>query len=94
MRIEKTARFLLELEQVLEFIAEDSFLQAQSFKNDLDKSVYSLLSMPYKCRQSIKSKHVNVRDLIFMGYVVPYRVNDVEDRIEIIGIFNGNQWNI
>jgi toxin ParE1/3/4 len=92
MRIEKTERFLSELESILDFIAQDSFSQALSFKSLLDDSVYLLPEMPYKYRQSIKSKDKNVRDMIFMGYVIPYRVNLVQDRIELLGIFNTNKW--
>jgi len=39
-----------------------------------------------------KSQDDTVRDLIFQGYVVPYRVNQKNDKIEIIGIFSENEW--
>lgn len=42
--------------------------------------------MPYKHRQSVKSNDKQVRDMIFMGYVVVYRVNEPKNRIEIIEI--------
>ena len=48
--------------------------------------------MPYKHRQSIKSTDKQLRDMIFMGHVVVYRVNESKNRIEIIGIFNANEW--
>ena len=44
--------------------------------------------------QSTKSNDVNVRDLIFDGYVIPYRINKMKDRLEIIGIFSANEWGL
>ena len=44
--------------------------------------------------QSTKSNDVNVRDLIFDGYVIPYRINKMKDRLEIIGIFSENEWGL
>jgi len=51
-------------------------------------------TMPYKHRASFKSTDTNVRDLVFKGYVIPYRVNKSKNRIEILGIFNQNQWEL
>lgn len=42
--------------------------------------------MPYACRLSIKSSDECIRDLVFEGYVIPYRIN--ADRIE----FGINEW--
>ena len=92
MQILKTARFLDELEVVLDFIAKDSFFQSMLFLDKLDIVVYSLIEAPYRCRQSTKSSDVNVRDLVFKGYVIPYRVNREKNQIEIIGMFSENEW--
>jgi toxin ParE1/3/4 len=93
MQIEKTERFFSELESILEFIAQDSFSRALSFKGSLDENIQSLPEMPYKYRQSIKSNNQNVRDMIFMGYVIPYHINHDRDRIELLGMFSSNEWN-
>jgi len=92
MQILKTTRFLEELEEILDFIAQDSLTQALRFFEKLDEVIFSLPDMPLKCRQSTKSNDANVRDLIFHGYVIPYRINRLKDRLEIIGIFSENEW--
>jgi len=92
MHIYKTARFFFELENILDFIAKDSFDRAEQFKSNLDNKILAIELFPYKYRQSTKSKDDTVRDLIFHGYVVPYRVNQKNDKIEIIGIFSENEW--
>lgn len=92
MQILKTARFLDELAVIVDFIAKDSLSQAFIFLDKLDERVFSLKDAPYSCRQSTKSNDTNVRDLVFMGYVIPYRVNKEKMQIEIIGIFSANEW--
>ena len=92
MQILKTTRFLEELEVIVDFIAQDNLTQALLFLEKLNAVVFSLPDMPYKYRQSTKSNDINVRDLIFRGYVIPYRVNKLKDRLEIIGMFSENEW--
>ena len=92
MQILKTSRFLDELDVIVDFIAEDSLSQALIFLDKLENTIYSLSDIPYRCRQSSKSNDVNVRELVFQGYVVPYRVNKEKNRIEVIGIFSANEW--
>ena len=42
--------------------------------------------MPFKCRKSIYFSDDNIRDLIFMGYVIPYKIYENKNEIIIIGI--------
>jgi len=84
MQVHKTSQFFEELEKIIDFIAQDSFDRAKKFKNSMDIKVNDLPNFPYKCRQSLKSNDKNVRDLIFMGYVIPYRINRIKKRIEIL----------
>jgi len=94
MQILKTSRYLEEFEIILSFIAEDSFTEALEFADKLNEQVLKLDTMPFRCRQSLKSDDKNVRDLIFCGYVIPYRVNVEKDRVEILGIFSENGWEL
>jgi len=90
MKLVRSDRFQSELATILKFIAKDNPDASKRFKNDLRVIIEDLQNMPYKYRQSIKSYDENVRDLIFKGYVIPYRVNG--NSIEIPGIFNENEW--
>lgn len=94
MQIEYSARFENELFEIYAFIAEDSINRADTFAASLKQNIEKIPYMPYKHRQSIKSTDKQVRDMIFMGYVVVYRVNESKNRIEIIGIFNANEWGL
>lgn len=92
MQVHKTSRFFAELEIIIDFIAQDSLQRAEKFKNNLDDKVQDLPHFPYKCRHSLKFNDENIRDLVFTGYVIPYRVNVANNRIEILGIFSENEW--
>lgn len=92
MQVHKTDRFFAELEVIVDFIAQDSFKRAEKFVVDLGTKINNLPHFPYKCRQSQKSNHDDMRDLIFHGYVIPYRINTAKNQIEILGIFSENKW--
>jgi len=85
-QIVKTPYFKSRLREVLRFIALDSKDQAKHFKNKLYTSINTIIDMPYKHRKSIYFDDDNVRDLIFKGYTIAYEIDDVHNRIVIIGI--------
>jgi hypothetical protein len=41
--------------------------------------------MPYKNRKSIYFDRDDIRDLIYKGYTVVYKINRKEDSIEVFG---------
>jgi plasmid stabilization system protein ParE len=92
MQIKYTNRFQNEFIEIYKFIFEDSPTQADIFRKELKEKIDFLLSMPFIYRQSIKSEDINVRDLIFKKYVIPYKVK--KDEILILGIFAQNRWKI
>ncbi len=75
MKISKSERYADNLYTILDFIAKDSLNRALKFSDELEKELYSLPVNPYRCRKSIHFSDENIRDLIFMGYVIPYLVN-------------------
>jgi len=79
--------YLDELKKILSFIALDSVNRAKVFKKQLDHRVDNLPHFPYKYRQSFHHKNENVRDLIYKGYTVVYRINQKSECIEVIDIF-------
>ena len=44
--------------------------------------------MPYRCRKNAILGDENVRDLVFKGYVITYRIN--EKSIEVLLIYKEN----
>jgi len=83
MKVSIKSTFVNRLGNQLDFIALDSPANARRFKNDLLKIIDTLPSNPFKCRKSIWFDDQNIRDLIFKGYTIVYRINN--DTIEVFG---------
>lgn len=81
MTIVKSDIFSDRLSQIIFFIAKDSKQNAQNFKNELQKSISSLVFMPYKYRKSIYFDNDNIRDCIFKGYCIPYFIDKEQNQI-------------
>lgn len=84
MRIELKESFVKRFESQLRFIASDSPQNALKFKNDLLKQIASLTLHPLKCRKSIYFDDESIRDLVYKGYTIVYRIEG--DKIEVFGL--------
>ena len=87
MKIIKDAYFTQNLERIILYIADDSKSRARNFRNNLHKRLNSLDSFPYKFRKSIHFNNDDIRDYIFMGYTIPYLVDEEKDVIVVLDIF-------
>ena len=83
MKILLKDSFVLRLERQLDYIATDSVSRAKKFKSDLMKRISKIPSNPYLFRKSIYFNDEKIRDLIFKGYTVVFRISD--DAIEVFG---------
>jgi len=83
MKILFKESFLKRLENQIEYISLDSPKRARKFKNDLLNRIKEIPVNPYKYRKSIYFENHSIRDLIFKGYTVVFRIN--ENQIEIFG---------
>ena len=86
MQIIRDISYLQKLQSIMEFIAQDSVNQAIKFQVELDEIIDDIPNMPFKYRKSIYFNDNNIRDLIFKGYVVPYKIDTAKNQIIIIGI--------
>ena len=86
MKIERSPKYRNNFFQILDYIAQDKFSASENFKNELDNLIEDLPNFPYKYRKSIYFDDKDMRDLIFKGYVVPYKVDEANNQIIIIGV--------
>ncbi|MEA1955018.1 MAG: type II toxin-antitoxin system RelE/ParE family toxin [Campylobacterota bacterium] len=86
MKIVRKEKYSTSLKQILSYISKDSKIQAINFKNELDENINKIISMPYKYRKSIYFNDENIRDLIYKGYVIPYKIDKEKNQIIIIGV--------
>lgn len=85
MKLKISKGFSVKLSKQVEFIAQDKPEAAIKFRNDLLNEFEMLQAFPYKHRQSIYAEDPNIRDLIFKGYTIVYRIKPQEDLIEVFG---------
>ncbi len=86
MRLKINQRFSKKLLKQIQFIAEDKPEAAAKFYADIFQELNLLTLYPYKHRQSIYSKEVAVRDLVFKGYTITYRINEADGVIEVFSL--------
>ena len=91
MQISRTLEYQNSLFEILEYIAQDKISAAKKFIDEIDKLIDDLPNFPFKYRKSIYFQDENIRDLIYKGYTIVYRVNIAKKRIEILRIFNKNK---
>ena len=91
MQINRSSRYLKNLFQILNYIAQDKISASENFKNELDKLINNLPNSPFKYRKSIYFDNENIRDMIYKKYTIIYRVNQRKNEIEILRIFNRNK---
>ncbi len=89
MKIIYKESFINRFENQLDFIAEDKLSAARKFKKELLERIKEIPSNPYSYRKSIYFENVLIRDLIFKGYTIVFRIN--EDQIEVFGFVKYQQ---
>jgi plasmid stabilization system protein ParE len=85
MTLKFKSTFTERLSRQVRYIANDSPSRARKFKNDLIKQLKKVPQNPYAFRKSIYFNDINIRDLIFKGYCIVFRINEAENSIEIFG---------
>jgi plasmid stabilization system protein ParE len=85
MKLKFKSTFTERLSRQVSYIANDSPSRARKFKNDLIKQLKKIPKNPYTFRKSIFFNDKDIRDLIFKGYCIVFRINNAEDSIEIFG---------
>jgi plasmid stabilization system protein ParE len=86
MKIIYEPKFINSFYNIWDYISQDSKNRADKFKKELKVLIEDIPFMPYKCRKSIYFNDETIRDLIYKGYTIVYKVNESRETITIIGI--------
>jgi len=86
VRIIRSKKYTFTLKDLMRYISLDSKSRAVSFKSEIDKRINNLVNMPYKCRKSVYFEDKSIRDLIYKGYTIVYKVDEEKETITIIGM--------
>ncbi|MCI6339999.1 type II toxin-antitoxin system RelE/ParE family toxin [Campylobacter sp.] len=77
------------LDDIVSFISLDSSQRALRFQNELMEKIYSLDFMPKRCRKSTLANDESIRDLIFKGYIIVFKIQN--DTIKVLYIYKENE---
>lgn len=83
MKIVYKESFVNRLEKQLDYIKNDNPKAAEYFKEELLKRIKTIPSNPLIFRKSIYFNDLSIRDLIYKGYTVVFRI--AEKQIEVFG---------
>lgn len=85
MKLRILKSFRDKLNEQVKYIAKDKPGAARKFKTDVLRRIKEIPSMPYACRRSIFFERDDIRDLIFKGYIVVYKVDESEGVVIVFG---------
>jgi len=91
MKINRSPRYKKDLFQILDYIAQDKLIASENFLNELDKLINNLPNFPFKFRKSEYFDDENIRDMVYKGYTIIYKVNEAKNTIDIVRIFHKNK---
>lgn len=81
MKLKFSEEFRERLKNQVNFIARDKPGAARKFKSDLLTSIKSITSLPKKHRKSIYFEDESIRDLIYKGYTIIYKIDHDKETI-------------
>ncbi len=83
MKIIYKESFAQRFQIQFEFIASDRPVAARKFRNELKQAINKIKDNPRSCRKSIYFEDETIRDLIFKGYTIVFKINT--ENIEVFG---------
>ncbi len=92
MKIRFKSAFSFSLSKQVKYISIDSPSRAKNFNRELIETIRLIEDNPYMGRKSIYFDDDNIRDLIFKGYTIIYRVNIAKNSIDVFGFVKYNQY--
>jgi len=85
MKIKFSKSFAQRLNDQVDYIANDKPSAARKFKTEIIARIKQIPQVPYGNRKSIFFDRNDIRDLIYKGYLVVYKINEAEKSIEVFG---------
>lgn len=85
MRLRILKSFGDKLNDQVDYIAQDKPGAARKFKLSVLRRIKEIPKMPYGNRKSIFFDRDDIRDLVYKGYVIVYKIDDKNERINVFG---------
>jgi plasmid stabilization system protein ParE len=85
MRLRILTSFGDKLNDQVKYIAKDKPAAARKFKREVIKRIKTIPKMPYANRKCIFFDREDIRDLVFKGYIIVYKINTENQTIDVFG---------
>ena len=85
MRLRILKSFGDKLNDQVDYIAQDKPGAARKFKSAVLRRIKEIPKMPYGNRKSIFFDRDDIRDLVYKGYIIVYKIDDRNERIDVFG---------
>ena len=86
MKIVYSETFTERLVRQLQYISLDNPSAAKRLKKELILQIKKIPKNPYIHRKSIYFDNEMIRDLIFKGYTIVFKINTSANQIEVFGL--------
>ena len=90
MNLEFLPAFVNRLEGFVEVIAGDKPSVARKFHKEIITACKEIHNFPYKHRKSIYFDDENIRDLVYKGFVIIYKIDG--ETIRVFAFINRNKF--
>ena len=90
VQIEESELFKKQLKTIVTYIAEDKKSSVISFMVALKKEVNLLIEFPYMFKVSNYYDESFIRDMTFKRYSIIYEIDEDNNKIVLLEIFNKN----
>ena len=90
MNLKFLPAFVNRLEGFVEIIAEDKPSAARKFHKEIINACKEIQNFPYKHRKSIYFDDEDIRDSVYKGFVIIYKIE--LDTIKVFAFINRNEF--
>jgi len=91
MLISYKKSFERQLLYIIDYIAKDKVSASINFASELKELISLIPDNPLKYRKSIYFDDDNIRDMVYKGYTINYKIDFQKDQLNILRIFNQNK---
>lgn len=91
MKLEWSQRALTDVAHLRDYIGQDSPLYARLFIERLVKRTENLPDFPRMGRPVPEAERDDIRELICQGYRLIYRLDEAQDRIQLVTVIHSSR---
>lgn len=91
MKLDWSERALNDVAHLRDYIAQDSPFYARLFTERLVKRTENLVDFPRMGRPVPEAERDDIQELIYQGYRIIYRLDEAQDRIQLVTVIHGSR---